>query len=69
MVVANVGAVAKTTAPVPVTVPLTKPFEASVNTGKDAVNEESIGCAVNVDTPVNSEVVLTVKLVTVIAAG
>jgi hypothetical protein len=58
--VTNVGLVANTLFPEPVFVTLTSPFDASVATADDAVNELRIGCAVNVAIPVTPKVVLNV---------
>ncbi|WP_194977207.1 hypothetical protein, partial [Aquiflexum lacus] len=52
----NSGDADKTTFPVPVTGLDTRPFEPSVNTGKDSFKEESTGCAVRVVTPVTFNV-------------
>jgi hypothetical protein len=55
--------------PVPVLVTEIKPFEASVATADDAVSEENIGCAVNVETPVKVDVVFTTRVVSVKPVG
>ena len=56
MVPVSVGEADITTLPVPVMALLTNPLEASVNTAWLAVNEDKIGCAVNVATPVTANV-------------
>jgi hypothetical protein len=65
--VTNVGLVANTLLPEPVLVTLTSPLLESVATAEEAVNEDNIGCAVNVATPVTPKVVLSVALVPEIA--
>jgi hypothetical protein len=66
--VPNAGVVSEglmdiTTLPVPVIVLLTRPLEASVNTGSAAVRLDTIGCAVKVATPVTPRVPETFRLV------
>jgi hypothetical protein len=61
--VTRVGLVDITTLPVPVIVLLTRPLNASVNTGSAAVRLDTIGCAVKVATPVTPRVPETLRLV------
>ena len=49
------------TLPVPVIALETSPFDASEKTGREAVREDRIGCAVSVATPVTAKVVPTVS--------
>ena len=61
--VVSEGLMDMTTLPVPVIVLLTRPLEASVNTGSEAVRLDTIGCAVKVATPVTPRVPETLRLV------